>query len=101
VGKPLGLVSFGIDSDPLKHLPLRCFATEIRRSGTGGPLREASGCKQMPPWVLPWVLPWKLSLGKVALGGAIFRKVFPYYGTNSGTSIVYAGAYAGKSAYVG
>jgi hypothetical protein len=37
----------------------------------------------------------------VAEGGAIFRKVFPYYGTNLGTSTVYAGADAGKIAYVG
>jgi hypothetical protein len=101
VGKPLGLVSFGTDSDPLKHLPLRCFATEIRRSGAGGPLRGRSGYKQILAWVLPWVLPWKPSLGKVAVDGAIFRKVFPYYGTNLGTFTVYAGAHAGKPAYVG
>src|SRR4029077_8687595 len=46
-------------------------------SAPAGPLRGNLGCTQM--------LPCRPSLGKVVRDGAIFRKVFLYYGTNSGT----------------
>jgi hypothetical protein len=38
------------------------------------------------------VLPCGPSLGKVAVDGVRLMKVFPYYGTNLGASILLAGA---------
>jgi hypothetical protein len=83
VGKPLGLVSFETESDPLKSCHCPVLQRKSARADYFDRRAGRPGWKQM--------LSCGPSLAKVAMDGVHLGKVRPYYDTNFGKLLLFSG----------